>query len=128
MGADKSLKDESGRHSYVAGAVSTYREFTPPASLKEQVLCIWTQTIATSLASYSHLVLPDACVDIVCINDDAPVVVGPWTESFIANLAPGTTIAGARFHPGRAPSLLGVPAHTLLNVQGQRLFVQHLRV
>jgi AraC-like DNA-binding protein len=115
MGADKSLRDESGQHFYVAGAASTYREFTPPASLKEQVLCIWTQTVATSLGSYSHLVLPDACVDIVCVNDDAPLVVGPWTESFVANLAAGTTIVGVRFHPGRAPSLLGVPAHTLLN-------------
>jgi hypothetical protein len=56
-----------------------------------------------------------SCVDIVFINNDVPVIVGPWTESFVANLSAGTTIVGVRFHPGRAPSLLGVPAHTLLN-------------
>jgi len=115
MPANESLRDERSRHFYVEDAVSTYREFAPPSSLKEHVLCIWTQTIATSRSSYSHLVLPDACVDIVFINNDAPVIVGPWTESFAANLAAGTTIVGVRFHPGRAPSLLGVPAHTLLN-------------
>jgi len=115
MRANKSLKDERGRHFYVEDAVSTYREFAPPSPLKEHVLCIWTQTIATSRGSYSHLVLPDACVDIVFINNDAPVIVGPWTEAFVANLAAGSSIVGVRFHPGRAPSLLGVPAHTLLN-------------
>ena len=115
MRANESLRDERGRHFCVEDAVSTYREFTPSLSLKEHVLCIWTQTIATSRGGYSHLVLPDACVDIVFINNDAPVIVGPWTESFVANLAAGTTIVGVRFHPGRAPSLLGVPAHTLLN-------------
>jgi AraC-like DNA-binding protein len=60
-------------------------------------------------------VLPDACIDIVFINNDAPVVVGPWTESFIAEFSAGTSIVGVRFHPGRAPSLLGVPAQALLN-------------
>jgi hypothetical protein len=115
MRANESLRDERGRHFYVEDAVSTYREFTPASSLKEYVLCIRTQTIATARGGCSHLVLPDACVDIVFTNNDAPVIVGPWTESFVANLAAGTTIVGVRFHPGRAPSLLGVPADTLLN-------------
>lgn len=94
---------------------STYREFPPPSSLKEHVLCIWTQTISKSHGSYSHLVLPDACIDIVFINHDLPAVIGPWTESFVAGLAAGTTIVGVRFHPGRASNFLGVPAHTMLN-------------
>jgi AraC-like DNA-binding protein len=115
MRANESLSDERGRHFYVEDAVSTYREFTPASSLKEYVLCIWTQTIAAARGGHSHLVLPDACVDIVFINNDAPVIVGPWTEPFVTNLAAGTSIVGVRFHPGRAPSLLGVPAHTLLN-------------
>jgi AraC-like DNA-binding protein len=115
MCANESLRDGCGRHFSVEHPISVYREFTPPSSLKENVLCIWTQTIANSRRSHSHLVLPDACVDIVFINNDAPVVVGPWTESFVADLAAGTTIVGVRFHPGRAPSLLGVPADTLLN-------------
>ena len=115
MYANESLADGCGRRFNVEHPIATYREFTPPSPLKEHVLCIWTQTIANSRGSHSHLVLPDACVDIVFINNDAPVVVGPWTESFVADLAAGTTIVGVRFHPGRAPGLLGIPADTLLN-------------
>jgi AraC-like DNA-binding protein len=60
-------------------------------------------------------VLPDACIDIVFVNDELPVVVGPYMESFIARLPPGTNIIGARFHPGRAFGFLRHPASALLN-------------
>ena len=93
---------------------SYYREFPVPAYLAEHFLCFWKQVIVGS-REYAHRVLPDACIDIVFINDDPPVVVGPWTESFVARLAGGTRIVGARLHPGYAPSLLGIPAAELLN-------------
>lgn len=54
-------------------------------------------------------------MDIVFINDAPPVVVGPWTDPFVARLPAGTTIVGARLHPGRAPGILGIPAAELLN-------------
>ena len=95
--------------------LSDYREFPSPTSLKDHILCIWTQTISNSHGGYSHRVLPDACIDVVFINNDPPVVIGPWTESFVAGLSAGTTIAGVRFHPGRASNFLGVPANALLN-------------
>jgi len=60
-------------------------------------------------------VLPDACVDIVFINNEPPMVFGPWTVPFVARLAAGTSITGARLHPGRASCLLGMPASELLN-------------
>jgi AraC-like DNA-binding protein len=60
-------------------------------------------------------VLPDTCIDIVLINDEPPMVVGPWNVSFMARLAVGTSITGARLHPGRASCLLGMPASELLN-------------
>ena len=47
--------------------------------------------------------------------NDVPMVVGPWTEPFVAPLAPGTKIIGARCHPGLASTFLGVPASELLN-------------
>ncbi len=92
---------------------SEYREFRAPGSLAEYVLCFWTQAI-DSRAEFAQRVLPDCCVDVMLVND-VPTVVGPWTEPFLANLAPGTRILGARCHPGLASSLLGVPASELLN-------------
>jgi len=43
------------------------------------------------------------------------MVVGPWDVSFVARLAAGTSITGARLHPGRAACLLDIPASELLN-------------
>jgi AraC-like DNA-binding protein len=44
------------------------------------------------------------------------MVIGPWTEPFDAHLPACTNILGARLNPGRASSLLGVPASELLNL------------
>lgn len=96
-------------------SASEYREFAPIPALGRDILCLWEQRIVGSEREYAHRVLPDGCIDIVLINAEEPTVVGPWTESFIAQLAPGTTIVGARFHPGRAVGLLGLPASELLN-------------
>ncbi|HUD66225.1 MAG TPA: DUF6597 domain-containing transcriptional factor, partial [Candidatus Sulfotelmatobacter sp.] len=81
-------------------AVSDYREFPAPLPLARYLLCLWTQTVTGSRDEFEHPVLPDGCVDIVLINDEAPMVIGPWTQPFVARLAPGTIIIGARCHPG----------------------------
>lgn len=93
---------------------SDYREFPVPEPLARHFLCLWTQSIS-SHGEYAHRVLPDACADVLCLNEEPPVVVGPWTAPFIARLPAGTWIVGARLHPGRASSWLGVPAAELLN-------------
>lgn len=95
-------------------AASDYREYAPPPSLADHFLCFWTQSI-TGCCEYAQRVLPDGCIDIVFINDGPPVVVGPWVKPFIARLPVATKIVGARWHPGRAPALLGLPAAELLN-------------
>ena len=77
-------------------------------------MCFWTQVIVGS-REYAHRVLPDTCVDIVFIDDDPPVVVGPWTDPFVVRFAAGTRIVGVRLHPGHAPGVLGMPATELLN-------------
>ena len=97
----------------MAVAASDYREFPPPPALAEYFLCFWTQTIHSPV-EFAQRVLPDCCVDILLLND-APIVVGPWTKSYVAPLPPGTKILGARCHPGLASSLLGLPASELLN-------------
>ena len=98
-----------------AAGVSDYHEFPPPRQLAGHVLCMWTQSIADWQETYCQRVLPDGCIDIILIGDDAPTAVGPWTEPFTAQLAPGTAIVGARFHPGLAPAMLGLPACAILN-------------
>jgi AraC-like DNA-binding protein len=105
------LVNEGGN---IGAAASDYREYAPPPALTGHLLCFWTQSI-TGYGEYPQRVLPDGCVDIVFIDDESPIVVGPWTEHFIARLPAGTRIVGTRFHPGRAPSLLGLPAAELLN-------------
>jgi len=92
---------------------SEYREFRPPASLADYIFCFWTQAIR-SRTEFAQRVLPDCCVDLMLVND-VPTVAGPWTEPFLAKLAPGTNILGARCHPGLASGLLGMPASELLN-------------
>jgi len=47
---------------------SQYREFPVPAPLRNHFLCLWKQAIIGS-GEYAHRVLPDACIDIVFIND-----------------------------------------------------------
>ncbi len=100
---------------HIGRILSDYREFPPPLALKDHLLCLWTQSIAGAPREHAHRVLPDACIDIVFVNHDAPIVVGPWTGPFTARFPPGTTVVGARFHPGRASGLLRLPASALLN-------------
>jgi AraC-like DNA-binding protein len=99
----------------VVSAVSDYSEYSPPLPLARHLVCLWTQKILGSRHEFAQRVLPDGCVDIVLINDETPMVIGPWTEPFIARLAAGTMIIGARCRPGHARSLLGVPASAVLN-------------
>jgi AraC-like DNA-binding protein len=99
----------------VVSAVSDYSEYSPPLPLARHLVCLWTQKILGSRDEFAQRVLPDGCVDIVLINDETPMVIGPWTEPFVARLAAGTMIIGARCRPGHARSLLGVPASAVLN-------------
>lgn len=94
---------------------SKYREFPPPRSLSDRLVCVWTQSIEGSDGEYSHSVLPDGCVDIVLIGNAAPVVAGPANERIVVRLPAGATIIGFRFRPGWATSSLGLPVSTLLN-------------
>src|SRR5262245_13173664 len=96
-------------------ATSDYREYAPPPLLAHHLVCFWTQSITGYRSEYMQRVLPDGCIDIVFINDEAPIVVGPWVKPFIARLPDATKIIGARWYPGRAPALLGLPASELLN-------------
>ena len=102
------------RDSFPAPAASDYREFRPAPELREHFLCFWSQSVSSEACR--HLVLPDACIDIVLIDAAPPVVVGPWTKPFVTHLPAGSLVVGARFHPGAAARLLSVPVSELLDL------------
>ena len=94
---------------------SSYRELRPAPVLAKHVLCLWAQAIGDGRRARPHRVLPDGCIDIVWIGAAPPVVAGPATRTVIVDLPPRTIVVGVRFHPGMAPSLLGLPAVELLD-------------
>jgi AraC-like DNA-binding protein len=89
-----------------------YQELEARPALRDRLLCVWYRTVAPDEATRTSRVLPDACVDVVWPAHGTPLVAGPDTGPYLTHLAPGATV-GARFRPGRAPDLLGVPAHAL---------------
>ena len=86
-----------------------YREFPPPARLRELVECAW---ILDGPAGAVR-VLPDGCMDLIRLNDSI-VVAGPDTTAFVS-LRDREPFVGLRFRPGALPRLLGVPAAELRN-------------
>jgi AraC-like DNA-binding protein len=86
-----------------------YREFPPPAALRDLVECAWVVD-----GPPEHVrVLPDGCMDLMRMEGRV-MVAGPDTT---ASVSPrdGEPFVGLRFHPGVLPRLLGVPASELLN-------------
>jgi len=60
-------------------------------------------------------VIPDGCVDVVWVNDQAPHVAGPMTKPVLYSIDAGTEIIAVRLRPGVAHRLLGESAKALLN-------------
>lgn len=56
-------------------------------------------------------VLPDGCMDLLW-HDGRLLVAGPDTHAYVDGSSAGPW-SGICFHPGTAPTLLGVPAHEL---------------
>jgi AraC-like DNA-binding protein len=91
----------------------TYREFAPPRHLGKHIVCFWRRG-STSIPATVR-VIPDGCVDIVWVNDQAPHVAGPMTEPVLYAIESGTEIVAVRLRPGVARRLLGENAKALLN-------------
>lgn len=90
-----------------------YREHLPPGPLRDALVCLWEQEAPRQGDAPDHRILPDACVDIVCIGDRPPLVAGPATRAVIAEVAPGASVVGARLRPGMASAWLGIAAWEL---------------
>src|SRR5918997_784026 len=92
-----------------------YREIAPEPRLEQYLDCFWLRE--TRRRDFHPRVVPDGCIDIVWLGDGDIVVAGPATRAIIAESQPHSTIVGARFRPGIAPSLLGISADELLDLQ-----------
>jgi AraC-like DNA-binding protein len=92
---------------------SSYREMPPPAGLEGLLDCMWTRRAGDGTPPTR--VVPDGCVDLMWITDGTSrlVVAGPDTHAHVSDLGPGGTIAGVRFAPGAAATVLGVPLDAL---------------
>jgi AraC-like DNA-binding protein len=88
----------------------SYRERKPHPALADDIACIWS-----GAATNGMRILPDGCIDIVWIGDEALTVAGPDTAANVVGLAEGTLTVGVRFRTGRAPGFLGVRADELTN-------------
>jgi AraC-like DNA-binding protein len=94
---------------------SMYREYPPPAELAGVVECLWRHQLSDGAADRSGAVLPDGRVDVVWIGDGRILLAGPQTRALPRPLRAPFLAVGARFHPGVGPSLLGLPAHELVD-------------
>jgi AraC-like DNA-binding protein len=86
------------------------RVAAPRPPLRPFVECFWIRAIAGADPRTDRRILPDGRMDLVWIPGLGVLVAGPqsrYTER--PDRFPFLAI-GARFHPGGAPSLLGVPA------------------
>ena len=86
----------------------TYREAPAPSWIADSVACLWT-TVATGHGS----VLPDACVDIVHVEEHGAIVAGPDTAPVPGGVPAAGRVAGLRVRPGHASAVLGMPASEL---------------
>ncbi|WP_188190853.1 helix-turn-helix transcriptional regulator [Nonomuraea sp. SYSU D8015] len=86
-----------------------YEERPPGSDLAGRIACVWHQVSETDT---THLVVPDACVDLIW-GPDGLFVAGPDTGPVPTPMAAGDTFVGIRFKPGAVGDFFGVPLHEL---------------
>jgi AraC-like DNA-binding protein len=82
----------------------------PPADLSPVLVCSWT-----AVPTGRHRLVPDGCVDIVCLSSGRIMLCGPETTAWTFELPVGTTAVGARFRPGGASHIFGLDLSTVRN-------------
>jgi AraC-like DNA-binding protein len=92
----------------------TYVERAPVPALAGRVRTVWFQR--TGSRPYAQRHLPTGGAELHFSTDAAARLVGPLTVGTVEVLPPRTAVIGARFWPGAASPLLGVPADELMDV------------
>jgi AraC-like DNA-binding protein len=104
-----------------------YREWAPPAALRDVLACLWTRVVPGGTGPggtgpggpgpRASLVLPDGCTDLIWERGSGAFVAGPDTGPVPTLLAPGTVFVGVRFRPGAGGGALGVPLSELRDLR-----------
>ena len=94
----------------------SYVERPPVPALAGLVSSVWIQQVAPDAKPYTQRNIPNGGVELLWSGGAVPRVVGPLTRPLVEVLAPGTTVVGVRFHPGAAPSVLGLPTSELVDL------------
>lgn len=96
--------------------VQSFRERPPVAALAGEVVCVWVQEVAPGSAAYAHRTVPNGSAELVWTAGSPLRVVGPQTAPAERVLPAGATAVGVRLRPGIAPSVFGVPASELVDL------------
>ncbi len=80
-----------------------YVPVEPPADCLHLLLCSWSAE-----PTGQHLLVPDACCDLLWLSSGRLVFCGPETTAWSFELPPGTTAVGVRFRPGVPSALFGI--------------------
>ena len=96
----------------------SYRERLAKPEVAGLVSCVWIQRISPAAPVYEHRTVPNGCVEISCVLGEGLIrVAGPKQAPAVGRLAPGETVVGLRFRPGRAPALLAPPVSELVDLE-----------
>ena len=115
-GLNESCTSRAGQGPRYAGDVDraqAYDERLPLSALAARVRTVWVQRTGPRPVLQRNL--PTGGVELQCPIGAAPRLLGPLTRATVEILPPGLTIVGARFWPGAASPLLGVPADELVD-------------
>jgi AraC-like DNA-binding protein len=97
-----------------------YREWQPPACLRDSVACYWVSVTPIDQSPAVASVMPDGCTDLIWQSSRGAFIAGPDTGPAPAEIPAGTVLVGARFWPGAGGPALGVP---LAELRDQRIDV-----
>ena len=96
------------------GQAQSYVERVAVSALAGWVRTVWVQR--TGSRPYVQRNLPTGGVELQCPIGAVPRLVGPLTAASVQVLPAHTAVVGARFWPGAASPLLGVPADELADL------------
>ena len=92
----------------------TYVELVPVPALAGTVRTLWVQRIGPG--PYLQHNQPTGGLELHCPIGHLPRLLGPLTVADVQVLPPHTTVVGARFWPGAASRLLGLPTDELVDL------------